>query len=125
MRWVAGLVLLASGAACGPAPLTPEADLLIVTLHGLRADGVEALVREAPHLARLRESALRFEGARTPSPQTSPALVSLWSGRLPRRHGVVDESSTIAVSDPLFAETCRAAGYRTAAVLSPARAQRE
>ncbi len=79
----AGLIL-----ACGPGRSQP--DVVIITVDTLRADHLGAYGHAAartPNLDALAKRGRRFTHATTPSPRTTPALASLFTGLWPQHHG--------------------------------------
>ena len=98
-----------------PSPPRPPS-VLLVTIDTMRADAVGP-DQGTPAMAAFLAEATRFRGARTVVPLTLPTLVSIFSGLLPARHGVHDNSSVLIPSQrdfPLLAEEYSAAGYATA-----------
>jgi arylsulfatase A-like enzyme/Flp pilus assembly protein TadD len=112
---------LASGAPADGAPApAPRPSLLLVTVDTLRPDALGWIsgVDHTPTIDRLANAGVAFPSAVSPVPLTLPAHASLFSARLPRRHGVQDNGQTLPASIPLLAERLKAAGYRTAAFVS-------
>jgi arylsulfatase A-like enzyme len=112
-------------AACGrvalPSGDPSVPDVVLVSVDTLRADHVGAwgYVRPTtPFLDTLAASGLRYGTARAPAPWTLPSHVTLLSGRLPARHGVVEDDVAIATGTPLLAEVLRTRGVATAGVVS-------
>lgn len=104
----------------GPRPPS----VLVISLDTLRSDRLSLHGYErptTPHLDRWAgRSAVVFRRARTSAPWTLPSHVSMLSGLLPFRHGVV-RSGPIPGAIPLLAEAFRAAGYTTrASTVGPA-----
>ncbi len=104
-------------------PDHPGALVLIVidTLRGdrLGCSGYERAV--TPCLDSLAAAGTRFAAAMTPAPVTLPAVASLLTGRLPTRHGVRDNGCFVLAEDETtLAESLRAAGWRTAAIVGSA-----
>ncbi len=117
-----GLFTLATAGCVRTAPAQPRAqNFLVVTIDTLRADRVGALggpPNLTPHLDRLASRGAVFSSAFSPAPLTLPAHVSLFSGRLPFRHGVrVNGTDRVAADVPLLASAFREAGFETAAVI--------
>jgi len=122
-RGRAGLAALAALAlALGCAP-EPPPSLVLVTLDTLRRDhvGVYGDPRGlTPHLDALAADGRVHERAFTTMPTTAPAHASLFTGQMPREHGVLRNG------DPLPAEAAerelavrlRARGYATAAFVT-------
>jgi arylsulfatase A-like enzyme/Flp pilus assembly protein TadD len=117
-----GLLALAAAGCGGKTPQAPRAqNVLVVTIDTLRWDRVGAFGGPSsltPHLDRLAARGAVFTSAFSPAPLTLPAHASLFSGRLPFRHGVrVNGTDRVADGVPLLAPAFREAGYATAAVI--------
>lgn len=110
--------VLAAALAAAPAAQS----LVLVTLDTTRADrlGCYGATRAStPHLDALARRGVRFDAALSPAPLTLPAHASLFSGRVPRRHGARDNVGfTVGADVPLLAETLRRGGYDTRAFVS-------
>jgi arylsulfatase A-like enzyme/Flp pilus assembly protein TadD len=112
------LLALAAGAAGA------RKNLLVVTVDTLRADRLGAYGSKSgatPNLDRLAAAGIVFEQAFTHTPVTLPAHATLFTGRLPFRHGV--RSNTfyrLSETERTLAEILRERGYRTAAFVSAA-----
>ena len=117
-------LLLAVALATPPAEPPVRPSVILVTLDTTRADhiGCYGAARAAtPTLDALARGGMRFEHALSPAPLTLPAHASLFSGRVPRRHGVRDNAGfRLDPEVPLLAERLAAAGYTTAAFVSAA-----
>ncbi|MFW5875361.1 MAG: sulfatase-like hydrolase/transferase [Myxococcota bacterium] len=107
-----------------PAGRRPGVDLsggsvLVITVDALRADRLRAYGGEGltPHMDALAEDAAVFLHAYTPTPHTSYALASLWTGLDVRAAG---ELSRPLPSEGTVADRVRRHGYRTAAFYPPA-----
>ncbi|RKY20365.1 MAG: hypothetical protein DRQ55_07975 [Planctomycetota bacterium] len=123
---VLGLTLVALP-ACDPArplaadPLAarPGAHLVLVSVDTLRADhlGCYGYERDtSPTLDRLAQQALLFEDVTATSSSTAPSHMSMFSGVLPRVHGIKNAvTHNQAPRVRLLAEILREQGYRTAA----------
>jgi arylsulfatase A-like enzyme len=116
------LAVLAALAGCGdrpPAP--PPAGLVLVVVDTWRADRLSLYGGPAPvpALEALAGEGAAFEAAWSHVPATAPSVATLFTSRLPHRHGVRvngllrlrDEATTLA-------EVLSAAGFRTGAVVS-------
>jgi hypothetical protein len=121
-RLAAAALLLLAGGALGflllrPAPRRP--DIVLVVWDTCRADRVTA--RTAPRLGEIAASGVTFRQCFSPSPWTAPAHASLFTGLLPRNHGLREGlGDTVRPGIPLLAETLRDAGYATVcAVANP------
>ncbi len=71
-----------------------------------------------PHLDALAEGGLRFPAALAPTPITLPSHTTIFTGLIPRRHGVRDNGQVVAPGRTTLAERLQAIGYRTAAFVS-------
>jgi arylsulfatase A-like enzyme len=119
-----GSPLLALLAACGGAPAGPP-DVLFLSVDTVRADRLSCYGYErptTPELDRLAAAGVRFAHALSPSSQTAPSHMSIFSGLDPIAHGlrnvVASDQHSARVHDdvPLLPETFLAAGYRTCAI---------
>jgi choline-sulfatase len=123
---VAAVVLLAGGAIAWwqgkPVPAPPPApNILLITLDTTRADrlGAYGYARaNTPNLDRLAREGVLFEHARTATPTTLPAHVSLFTSRYPTSHGVRNNGVPLGERIPTLASALQGAGYRTAAFIS-------
>jgi arylsulfatase A-like enzyme len=111
--------LLAPGAlflaACAPAA---PPDVVLITVDTLRADHLGAYGASAPatpHIDRLAREGLLFERASAPMPLTLPAHFSIFTGRYPREHGVLNNALALPDSARTLAEILAEHGYRTGA----------
>lgn len=129
MRCLALAGALAAG-ACGSGGLpdsdagsgaTPgRLDILLITADTLRPDalGWIAGANSTPALDAFALGGVAFPAAVAPAPLTLPSHTSMFSGYIPRRHGVRDNHQVVGSAPPLLAERLAAAGYDTAAVIS-------
>ena len=122
--YLAGALFSLGGATCGGRawrPFAGRSNVLIVTIDTLRVDRVGALgsaLGATPNLDRLATRGTTFRAAFTTAPLTLPAHASLFSGRLPFRHGArINGTGRVAPSVPLLAEEFRGAGYETGAFI--------
>ena len=122
---VAAVVLLAGGAAWWQVervPASPPApNILLITLDTTRADRLGAYgyaPAHTPNLDRLAREGVLFEHARTATPTTLPAHVSLLTGRYPSVHGVRNNGVPLSETVPTLASALHDGGYRTAAFIS-------
>jgi arylsulfatase A-like enzyme len=123
-RWARMLLVAValSGSACGDS----RPDIVLVTFDALRRDHVGAYgwklpgPSPTPRLDALAESARVFEGALTTMPATAPAHASLFTGLMPREHGVLGNGDTLPESLAERALPARLvdAGYRAAAFVT-------
>jgi len=117
-RGLAVAILVACGLApgCGSAP---RPNIVLITIDTLRAD---ALVLAAggerdgaltPQIARLAAQGTVFTRATAPMSLTRPSHFSIFTGRYPREHGVVNNQIALPASETTIAEMLQRAGYRT------------
>ncbi len=120
----AALLAAASSVAVVSAEGPGRPSVLIVTLDTTRADALGCYGRSptpTPALDALAASGVRFEQAQSPAPLTAPAHASLFTGLVPRRHGVRDNApDRLAGRFETLAERLRAVGWHTAAVVAAA-----
>jgi arylsulfatase A-like enzyme len=84
------------------------------TCRGDRVSAGGYRLETTPWLRSFAAGATVFQEAFTPSPWTPPAHASLFTGLLPRRHGLLQGRGDLVPREiPLLAETLRAAGYET------------
>ncbi len=100
----------------------PEApDLILVVLDTLRRDQLSTWADldggtvPTPQLDRIAAAGVRFDSAWAASPWSVPSHASLFSGKLPARHGASSDSLQLDEGVPLLAEQLGRAGYLTAA----------
>lgn len=88
-------------------------NLLLLTVDAWRADFVDEYdgIALTPTLSQLQPRAVRFANAYANGPWTSPALVSLFTGENPARHGVHYEWSAPRPGGPALCTALQAAGY--------------
>ncbi|UCH77472.1 MAG: sulfatase [Candidatus Coatesbacteria bacterium] len=124
-----GAVAAAIGAAGGSRRLEPPAaepppgaaNLLLITMDTTRADRLGAYGGPpglTPHLDALAARSRVFRHAYCPMPLTGPSHATLLTGRTPRELGVVQNGMPLQAKAPTLAETLRAQGYRTGAVVA-------
>lgn len=98
--------------------ITPDQNILIVTIDTLRADALGSYGGRArtPHLDRLAAEGLRFSFAHAHAVVTLPSHASILTGRYPFDHGVRDNSGyRLADEAETLAEIARAGGMATGA----------
>lgn len=96
-------------------------NVLLVTLDTTRADRCSAFGYERPTTPRLEAllpAAVRFTAAYAPMPMTLPSHATMFTGYLPRSHGVVSNNLVLSDDEVTLAELLRDAGYHTAGVIS-------
>lgn len=105
--------------ACTRPALPPggaQPDVILLSVDTLRADHVGAYgyARDTtPFLDQLAAEGTRFAHARSPSPWTLPSHVTLLSGQLPHRHGVIEDDRQIPGDLALLTQAYADAGYAT------------
>lgn len=102
----------------GPAGQGP--DVLLISCDTLRADALAELDADLPHLRELRERGAWAPYALAPSSSTRPSHTTMLSGLPVFSHAVQDNQWRMGEGIPLVSERFRAAGWRTAAVVSNA-----
>jgi len=109
---LAGVALFAARGVLGSRP-----HLVLVVWDTCRVDRLSAYGYDrptTPRLERLAAEGVRFERAFSPSSWTPPAHASLFTGLLPRRHGLLRmPRDRVRPGVRLLAETLRDAGYAT------------
>ena len=96
-------------------------DVLLVTIDTLRADHLspyEPKRSRTPTTARLAQAGTVFRNCLSAIPITLPSHASLFSGRMPHRLKLFDNTQPYTESAQLLAERFAAAGYRTGAFIS-------
>jgi arylsulfatase A-like enzyme/Tfp pilus assembly protein PilF len=126
---ILGPLLIAAAASAGCAGSTPadpprqagpRPSILLVTLDTTRADaiGPDARGVETPAFDALAARGRRFTQAYATVPETLPSHASIMTGLYPAGHGVHENARFLDGRHAVLAERLRAAGYRTAAVVS-------
>ena len=97
-------------------------DIVLVVWDTCRGDRVTVNGYSPPTTPRLEELAARgvtFRRCFSPSPWTPPAHASLFTGLLPRRHGLGEGvGDRVKQGLPLLAQTLAARGYETVAIVA-------
>lgn len=109
------------GLGCGAPPPPPFA--LLLSVDTLRFDALGAYgnpLHLTPALDALAEQSVVFEYCYAPTSFTLPSLAALMTGRPPEAIGVTSNRAVLPQEVPTLAATLRAAGWRTAAVVSNA-----
>ncbi|MFT5443144.1 MAG: choline-sulfatase, partial [Myxococcota bacterium] len=123
------LLVLAGCGAEGPRP-----NVVLITVDTLRSDilapySVAASpgnavgravvdVANTPHLSELASSATLFERATAPMSLTRPSHFSIFTGRYPREHGVVNNQIALRAAEETVTELFRDEGYHTGAFVA-------
>jgi arylsulfatase A-like enzyme len=118
-RLLLAALLLFTGIACERAPRRPN--VLFVSIDTLRADHCSLYGYPRPTTPRLDGFARQgvvFEHAYAPMATTAPAHATMFTGLLPRRHGVVKNGLILGERHDTMAERFQRNGYVTAAIVS-------
>jgi len=94
----------------------PRPDLFVYLVDTLRADrlgGLGGSPSPTPEADAFAEESIRFLRAFAQSPWTRSSIASLFTGRTPAAHGVVEIEDALPSRWTTLAEALRAAGYRT------------
>ncbi|MEO6323033.1 MAG: sulfatase-like hydrolase/transferase [Thermoanaerobaculia bacterium] len=123
MRPVLLSLLLLGGsarAAAAPPANSVSPNVLLITVDTLRPDalGWVAGRNHTPALDALASAGFRFPAAVAAAPLTLPSHASLFTGDLPRRHGVRDNGQVLGRSPATLADLLAARGYTTAGFVS-------
>ena len=93
-------------------------NVILVSIDTLRADRLGTYGYKpirTPHIDRIAREGVVFENAATATPLTLPAHASIFTGRTPLRHGVIDNfGSLLAEDEQTLAEALAARGFATA-----------
>ncbi len=120
-RWLAFFAIAFS--ACGPATSSdgPIERVLLITCDTLRADRLGAYGYEhptTPFLDEFAEAGVVYDRAYSTAPMTTPAMSSLFTGRLPDELGIKNNRVQIHPHAISLTEIVQSEGIPTAAVLS-------
>lgn len=113
--WVAPRILLpAAGSRPHPAPVR---NLILLVADALRADKLpmysDTRVR-APNIAEsARTTGVTFTATQAASPSSPPSHASIQSGCLPRRHGILGDTSKLNPDTPMVSSALAKAGIAT------------
>lgn len=91
--------------------LEGDANVLLLTVDGLRFDAARALAAVEP-------GGIRFDNAVAPAPSARAAASTVLTGLHPLRHRVLDDSATLSRGFRSLAEVLEAEGYATGAFVS-------
>lgn len=94
-------------------------NLLLVSIDTLRADrlGIYGAEQDVtPNLDRFAADALVFDRALSSSTWTLPSHASMFTGLLPRQHGLLRHQDRLAAGTPTVASRLRGMGYHTVAI---------
>lgn len=115
------LVVLASAAAsCSWLHGTPEQNLLVIVVDGLRFDAISESIGAAktPNLHRLTDDGVSFTACYGHTPLSVPAITSILSARTPDHSGVLHSDQGLPSGLPLLSEVMADHGYQTFAAVS-------
>lgn len=120
---VAGLVALVIAGTLARRRFTPRrpVGVLFVTIDTLRADRCSAYgyaLPTTPRLEGLARDGVLFEAAYAPMATTAPSHATMFTGLVPRSHGVVKNGYVVPADLPTLAERFAEGGYDTAAFVS-------
>ena len=96
-------------------------DVVLVSIDTLRADHLSAYGYKrptSPFIDELASNGVLFENARSASPWTLPAHVTLFTGQQPSTHRVVEDSLSLSEEVPSLPERYRSAGWATGGFVS-------
>ncbi len=121
-----GLAIVGAPRPTPPAPEQASAresnrDVLLITLDTTRADHLSCYGYPrgtTPAIDRLARRGFLVRNVHAPIPLTNPSHVSIFTGLLPREHGVLNNGTALADTIPTFARSLAEAGYRCAAFVS-------
>jgi arylsulfatase A-like enzyme len=116
---VALAAVLAWPATASPPEAARRANVIILSLDTLRADRLGCYGYDrptSPALDALAERSVRFDRVFAETSWTLPSHMTLFTGRHPTSHGVIDTQYQLAEHIPTFAQVLQDDGYRTFAV---------
>ena len=104
------------------APIVEPAEMVAISLvDALRVDALScygAARPTSPHIDRLARRGTQFNHAVAAASWTRASVGSLFTSRIPYRHGAQDRDDALDTELPTLAETLRASGVATAAILT-------
>ena len=95
--------------------------IVVILFDAFSANHVHHLGYEkdiTPNLDRLAAEGTTFENAFSPAPYTLASIPSLFTGRLPDRHGVTGPAHVLPEEEVTFAEVLSGRGYQTFGALA-------
>ncbi len=129
-RGLIALAPLAVALACGePAespqqPRLEDLNVVLIVVDTLGAEhvgcyaGLPPAASHSPNIDALAASGKRFDRAFSTAPWTQPSMASLFTGRMPSRHGVVRIGDRLSPHAETLAEALSNRGHRTHGVIS-------
>jgi arylsulfatase A-like enzyme len=127
MRGVLGAAVacLSLVAACNGVTRSTDAppsrpNVVLIVVDTLRADHVGAYggAVATPAMDALAARGVRFDAAYAHAPMTAPSHASMFTGQMPREHGVLNNGQPFDPPGATLAEVLHDRGYRTAAFVS-------
>lgn len=112
-------VLLLQIVGCDREPERPP-NVVLIVVDTLRADhvGVYGGSAPTPAMDEVARRGARFERAFAHAPMTGPSHGSMFTGRVPRQHGLLINGRSLPPANDTLAEILHTKGYRTAAFVS-------
>jgi len=114
------LLFVAVALAIWSSPSSPRPNVLLITVDTLRADRLSSYgyaKHETPNFDRLAHEGVLFENAFCDVTWTTPSLASVMTGRYATVHRLQSSYNRLRADLPTIAETLRASGYHTAAIV--------
>lgn len=116
-RPLSGRYLWGSPLVLGELRADRRPNVLLVTIDTTRSDAVGGK-GWTPNLDRLAERGILFEDACSTTNSTTPGHASILTGLMVQEHGAIGNRYALPAANATLAESFRAAGYHTAAVVS-------
>ena len=113
--------LFGLGCTTKEAPKSEQEMIILVSIDTLRADHLSSYGyerRTSPFIDSLAEKGVRFSYARSASPWTLPAHVTMLTGQLPMTHKVVDDGVSLDPKTPILPELLQKKGWGTGGFVS-------
>lgn len=110
--------------AAAPAASIPELKDLNVVLIAVDTLGARHLsvynsnLTHTPNLAKLAEQSIVFDRMQAAAPWTKPSMASVFTGKLPSRHGVRSMTQVLSESEVTLAEFLKSKGFMTRGIIS-------
>jgi len=120
LRFLVASCLLLGLARCdrGQVGSPPNVVLVVVDTLGAQHIGCYGGEASTPQMDALAARGVRFERAYAAAPWTMPSIASIFTGRMPSRHGVRDLVAILGEEESTLAELLQQRGYATHAVIS-------
>jgi arylsulfatase len=110
-----------SSAPAGQLAVAPDYNVILISIDSLRADHMSAYGYRrdtSPAMATLARDGVLFRNASSTTAWTLPGHMSILTGRSLLGHGVVTDAQKLGDDIPTLAESFKAAGYATHAIVS-------